>query len=164
MVIGWVQRKLESVDGSAWPLVEAAQRKRCNCRVCWLPQPSHAVLAGEIANALMPPAFGELPRVISRRFRCTIPGGFERCATNPAAAGTAGEQLAPVSFVAIPPAGNDRGVDGFCRRGRGVVEGGGVGGQPAFHAAGPARSRSPKIREGGAGATAEARWWGSLGG
>ena len=62
MVIGWPEH--EPKDGaqasaSAWAQVEAAQRDvRLPCLL--VPQPSHAVLAGELAAALLPAPFGPL--------------------------------------------------------------------------------------------------------
>jgi Protein of unknown function (DUF3891) len=104
MVIGWVQRKLEGANGSAWPLVDAAQRNvQLPCLL--VPQPSHAVLAGEIANALMPAAFGELPRVIKQAIQMHDTGWASSDAQQiQRLRGSQGSSLAPVSFVAIPPA------------------------------------------------------------
>ena len=63
MVIGWVHR--DQQGASAWAQVEAAQRDvRLPCLL--VPQPAHAVLAGELAAALLPTAFGELPPEIQR--------------------------------------------------------------------------------------------------
>ncbi len=51
MVIGWAHR--EQQGASAWAQVEAAQRDvRLPCLL--VPQPAHAVLAGELAAALLP--------------------------------------------------------------------------------------------------------------
>jgi Protein of unknown function (DUF3891) len=104
MVIGWVQRKLESAGGSAWSLVEGAQRKvQMPCLL--VPQPSHAVLAGELANVLMPAAFGELPRVIKQAIQMHDTGWASSDAQQiQRLRGPQGNSLAPVSFVAIPPA------------------------------------------------------------
>src|SRR5271155_5322806 len=69
MVIGWLQQELEAgadVGASAWARVEAAQRqKRPACLL--VPQPAHAVLAGELAAGLT--CFGELPPEITRTIR-----------------------------------------------------------------------------------------------
>jgi hypothetical protein len=66
MVIGWSQAEQPSSDrasGPAWAQVEAVQRQlRLPCRL--IPQPAHAVLAGEIATDLT--CFGQLPPEIIR--------------------------------------------------------------------------------------------------
>jgi Protein of unknown function (DUF3891) len=104
MVIGWVQRKLEGADGSAWAQIEAAQRKvQLPCLL--VPQPAHAVLAGEIANALLPTAFGELPRAIKQAIQMHDTGWASSDAQQiQRLRGPQANSLAPVSFVAIPPA------------------------------------------------------------
>jgi hypothetical protein len=104
MVIGWVQRKLEVEDESAWPLVEASQRKvQLPCLL--VPQPSHAVLAGELTNALLPSAFGELPREIKQAIQMHDTGWASSDAQQiQRLRGPQGNSLAPVSFVDIPPA------------------------------------------------------------
>ena len=62
MVIGKLQQEAEghaSAGASAWAQVEAAQRQvQLPCLL--VPQPAHAVLAGELAAGLT--CFGELPR------------------------------------------------------------------------------------------------------
>jgi Protein of unknown function (DUF3891) len=68
MVIGRLQREQEAESqaaSSAWARVEAAQRDvRLPCLL--VPQPAHAVLAGELAACLLPARFGELPPEIKR--------------------------------------------------------------------------------------------------
>ena len=69
MVIGRLQREHEGGESqatsSAWAQVEAAQREvRLPCLL--VPQPAHAVLAGELAACLLPARFGELPPEIKR--------------------------------------------------------------------------------------------------
>jgi hypothetical protein len=69
MVIGWSQREQASGESpnapSAWAQVEAAQLDlRLPCLL--VPQPAHAVLAGELAACLLPARFGELPPEIKR--------------------------------------------------------------------------------------------------
>lgn len=104
MVIGWLQQEQE--DGlpegaSAWARVEAAQRlKRLPCLL--VPQPAHAVLAGELAAGLT--CFGELPPEITRAIQMHDTGWaasdaqqIQRLRSGGAQAGHA------VSFVAIPP-------------------------------------------------------------
>ncbi len=53
---------------SAWQLVEESQQHPAR-PVVLIPQPSHAVLAGDLAQALLPDAFGELPANIIRAIR-----------------------------------------------------------------------------------------------
>jgi hypothetical protein len=104
MVIGWLQQ--EQDDGlpegaSTWARVEAAQRlKRLPCLL--VPQPAHAVLAGELAAGLT--CFGELPPEIMRAIQMHDTGWaasdaqqIQRLRSGGAQAGHA------VSFVAIPP-------------------------------------------------------------
>jgi hypothetical protein len=104
MVIGWLQQDEEDgvpAGASAWAQVEAAQRQR---RVpCLLvPQPAHAVLAGELAAGLT--CFGELPPEITRAIQMHDTGWaasdaqqIQRLRSGGAQAGHA------VSFIAIPP-------------------------------------------------------------
>jgi Protein of unknown function (DUF3891) len=104
MVIGWLQQEQE--DGvpegaSAWERVEAAQRlRRLPCLL--VPQPAHAVLAGELAAGLT--CFGELPPEITRAIQMHDTGWaasdaqqIQRLRSGGAQAGYA------VSFVAIAP-------------------------------------------------------------
>jgi hypothetical protein len=103
MVIGWLQQDWE--DGlpegaSAWARVEAAQRqRRSHCLL--VPQPAHAVLAGELAAGLT--CFGELPPGITRAIQMHDTGWaasdaqqIQRLRSGGAQAGHA------VSFVAMP--------------------------------------------------------------
>src|ERR1700722_11705647 len=104
MVIGWLQQEQE--DGapeatSAWARVEAAQRqKRSTCLL--VPQPAHAVLAGEVAAGLT--CFGDLPPEIIRAIQMHDTGWAASDAhqIQRLRAPNAGAQL-PVSFLAIPP-------------------------------------------------------------
>ena len=104
MVIGWLQQEQE--DGvpegaSAWARVEAAQRlRRLPCLL--VPQPAHAVLAGELAAGLT--CFGELPPEIMRAIQMHDTGWaasdaqqIQRLRSGAAQADHA------VSFVAIAP-------------------------------------------------------------
>jgi Protein of unknown function (DUF3891) len=104
MVIGWLQQEQKDdapVGASAWARVEAAQRqKRSACLL--VPQPAHAVLAGELAAGLT--CFGELPPEIIRAVQMHDTGWaasdaqqIQRLRSGGAQAGHA------VSFVAIPP-------------------------------------------------------------
>jgi hypothetical protein len=104
MVIGWLQQEPENgaeVGASAWARVEAAQRqKRPACLL--VPQPAHAVLAGELAAGLT--CFGELPPEITRAIQMHDTGWaasdaqqIQRLRSGGAQAGHA------VSFISIPP-------------------------------------------------------------
>ena len=104
MVIGWLQQEGEDgveVGASAWARVEAAQRqKRPACLL--VPQPAHAVLAGELATGLT--CFGELPPAITRAIQMHDTGWaasdaqqIQRLRSGGAQAGHA------VSFISIPP-------------------------------------------------------------
>jgi Protein of unknown function (DUF3891) len=104
MVIGWLQQEQEdgvAEGASVWARVEAAQRlKRLPCLL--VPQPAHAVLAGELAAGLT--CFGELPPEITRAIQMHDTGWaasdaqqIQRLRSGGAQAGHA------VSFVAIPP-------------------------------------------------------------
>jgi Protein of unknown function (DUF3891) len=103
MVIGWLQQEQEddAPAASAWAGVEAAQRqKRSACLL--VPQPAHAVLAGELAAGLT--CFGELPLEITRAIQMHDTGWaasdaqqIQRLRSGGAQAGHA------VSFVDIPP-------------------------------------------------------------
>jgi hypothetical protein len=102
MVIGCVQQQTASGAASAWAKVEAAQRQfRLPCLL--VPQPAHAVLAGELASALN--CFGELPPEIKRAIQMHDTGWassdaqqIERLRSGQAA------KALPVSFLAISPA------------------------------------------------------------
>ena len=104
MVIGWLQQEQEDgaeVGASAWARVEAAQRQqRPACLL--VPQPAHAVLAGELAAGLT--CFGELPPEITRAIQMHDTGWaasdaqqIQRLRSGGAQAGHA------VSFISIPP-------------------------------------------------------------
>jgi hypothetical protein len=104
MVIAGLQQEQEddaTEDASAWARVEAAQkRKRSDCLL--VPQPAHAVLAGELAAGLA--CFGELPPEITRAIQMHDTGWaasdaqqIQRLRSGGARAGHA------VSFISIPP-------------------------------------------------------------
>jgi hypothetical protein len=105
MVIGWLQHEMDGSQAadSAWAQVEAAQRQvRLPCLL--VPQPAHAVLAGELAAGLT--CFGELPSEIKRAIQMHDTGWaasdaqqIQRLRSGGPHAGNA----APVSFIAIPP-------------------------------------------------------------
>ncbi|HET6216886.1 MAG TPA: DUF3891 family protein [Acidobacteriaceae bacterium] len=131
MVIGWLHREQEDTihpGASAWEQVEAAQRRvRPPCLL--IPQPAHAVLAGELAAGLT--GFGELPPEIQKAIQMHDTGWassdaqqIQRLRSGGPHAGT----VVPVSFIAIPPrevqeawtASIDT-VEGFSRTGATVV-------------------------------------------
>jgi hypothetical protein len=107
MVIGRLQREQKGasqVAASAWAQVEAAQRD-VGLPCLLVPQPAHAVLAGELAAALLTTPFGPLPSEIQRAIQMHDTGWAASDAQQiqrlrgPHAANTA----APVSFIAISP-------------------------------------------------------------
>jgi hypothetical protein len=104
MVIGWLKRELEGDDQtSAWARVDAAQRDvRLPCLL--VPQPAHAVLAGELAAGLLATSFGELPPDIKQAIQMHDTGWassdaqqIQRLRSGPQAGNV-------VSFVAVSPA------------------------------------------------------------
>jgi hypothetical protein len=106
MVIGRLQREQKSAlqaPASAWAQVEAAQRD-VGLPCLLVPQPAHAVLAGELAAALLTTTFGPLPADIKRAIQMHDTGWAASDAEQiqrlrgPHAANTA-----PVSFIAISP-------------------------------------------------------------
>jgi hypothetical protein len=106
MVIGWLPGE-EKTGGpsSAWARVEAAQREAR--RPCLLvPQPAHAVLAGELAAGLLATSFGELPPEVLRAIQMHDTGWASSDAQQIQRLRSGGPQAAeavPVSFVAISP-------------------------------------------------------------
>jgi hypothetical protein len=123
MVIGWLHREQEAGEphpSSAWAQVEASQRDvRLPCLL--VPQPAHAVLAGELAAGLLPTSFGELPPEIKRAIQMHDTGWASSDAQQiqrlrgprisssdappiaPRAASFEKSNAAPVSFVAVSP-------------------------------------------------------------
>jgi Protein of unknown function (DUF3891) len=106
MVIGWSRREVDPSLGSAWARVEAAQRvMRLPCLL--VPQPAHAVLAGELAAGLLPSSFGELPPEIRRAIQMHDTGWAGSDAQQIQrlrAEGAQASKATPISFVAISPA------------------------------------------------------------
>jgi hypothetical protein len=104
MVIGWLSGEGKSEGpSSAWGRIEAAQRSaRLPCLL--VPQPAHAVLAGEIAAGLVGASFGELPPEIVRAIQMHDTGWASSDAQQiqRLRSGQASKAI-PVSFVAIPP-------------------------------------------------------------
>jgi len=71
MILCSLLNQPDPIPGSqkpAWQLVEESQLLPAR-PVLLIPQPSHAVLAGDLAQALLPEAFGELPANIIRAIR-----------------------------------------------------------------------------------------------
>lgn len=102
MVIGRPVSELPGkISSSAWEQVEAAQRNvRLPCLL--IPQPAHAVLAGEIAARLL--AFGDLPAEIVRAIQMHDTGWAASDAQQiQRLRADVGSKAAPVSFIAIPP-------------------------------------------------------------
>ena len=104
MVIGWLARELEGEPpASPWAGIEATQRAvQLPCLL--VPQPAHAVLAGELAAALLPDAFGDFPAEILRAIQMHDTGWaasdaqqIQRLRSGPSIAAP------PVSFIAISP-------------------------------------------------------------
>ncbi len=109
MVIGWSRSEQTSsdrlpVDASAWAQVEAAQRQACvPCLL--VPQPAHAVLAGELADGLT--CFGELTPEIKRVIQMHDTGWSASDAQQIQrlrSGGSHAAHAAPISFLDIPPA------------------------------------------------------------
>jgi Protein of unknown function (DUF3891) len=104
MVIGWLQQEQEDrpeEGASAWARVEAAQRqKRPTCLL--VPQPAHAVLAGELALGLT--CFGELPPEIARAIQMHDTGWAASDAQQIQRLRSGGPQAGhAVSFISVPP-------------------------------------------------------------
>jgi hypothetical protein len=100
MVIGWLHR--DQPGASPWAQVEAAQRDvRLPCLL--VPQPAHAVLAAELAAALLPAAFGELPPEIQRAIQMHDTGWAASDAQQIQRLRSGSGSAAPLSFIAISP-------------------------------------------------------------
>src|ERR1700733_6314478 len=105
MVIGWLSGEGQSGGpSSAWGRIDAAQRSaRLPCLL--VPQPAHAVLAGEIAAGLVGASFGELPPEIVRAIQMHDTGWASSDAQQIQRLRSGGQpsHAAPIPFVAIPP-------------------------------------------------------------
>jgi hypothetical protein len=102
MVIGCIRQEPSPAGGSAWAKVEAAQR-RFALPCLLIPQPAHAVLAGELADVLT--CFGELPPEIKRAIQMHDTGWAAMDAQQIERLRSAqGAKAAPVSFLAVSPA------------------------------------------------------------
>ena len=102
MVIGRTESQQRSEPSSVWEQIETAQRD-VHLPCLLIPQPAHAVLAGEIAARLT--AFGELPPEIVRAIQMHDTGwaaGDAQQIQRLRAEG--GGKVAPVPFVAVPAA------------------------------------------------------------
>jgi hypothetical protein len=105
MVIGKLQQEPEGHPSppavSAWAEVEAAQRQvQLPCLL--VPQPAHAVLAGELAAGLA--GFGELPPEIKRAIQMHDTGWAGSDAQQIQRLRSGGRvEAAPVSFIAVAP-------------------------------------------------------------
>src|ERR1700722_19558651 len=109
MVLGWSQSEPAGRDrspaaASAWAQVEAAQRQaRVPCLL--VPQPAHAVLAGELADGLT--RFGGLASeiILAIQMPDTVWASSDAQQIQRLRSGVAhAAHAAPVSFLAIPPA------------------------------------------------------------
>jgi Protein of unknown function (DUF3891) len=99
-------------DDSAWARVEQSQL-HVEPPLVLIPQPTHAVLAGELADALLPSAFGELPANIRQAIRMHDTGWglldaeqIQRLRNGGAQGKGAPRDQAtrPLSFLAVPSA------------------------------------------------------------
>ena len=132
MVIGKLQQEPEGQPSppaaSAWAEVEAAQRQvQLPCLL--VPQPAHAVLAGELAAGLT--GFGELPPEIKRAIQMHDTGWAASDAQQIQRLRSEGPhvaQAAPVSFIAVPAGEAEEAwtasintVEGFSRAGAVII-------------------------------------------
>jgi hypothetical protein len=102
MVIGHLQQEPAQTAASTWAKVDAAQR-RTNSPCLLVPQPAHAVLAGELAAALT--CFGELTPEIKRAIQMHDTGWASSDAEQIQRLRSGqGSKAVPMSFVAISPA------------------------------------------------------------
>jgi hypothetical protein len=106
MVIGRLTAEVKSGGpSSAWARVEAAQRA-AHLPCLLVPQPAHAVLAGELAAGLVTASFGELPPEIVRAIQMHDTGWASSDAQQIQRLRSGGAKqpvAAPISFVAISP-------------------------------------------------------------
>jgi hypothetical protein len=130
MVIGKLQQQPGGQPsppaGSAWAEVEAAQRQvQLPCLL--VPQPAHAVLAGELAAGLT--GFGELPAQIKRAIQMhdTGWGASDAAQIHRLRSGGRAEAV-PVSFIAVAPGEAEEAwtasintVEGFSREGAIII-------------------------------------------
>ncbi len=174
MVIGWLQPEKEDgvAEGvSAWARVEAAQKRR-QLPCLLVPQPAHAVLAGELAAGLT--CFGELPPDIVRAIQMHDTGWAASDAQQIQRLRSGGAQTShAVSFLDIPPKETEEAwtasiqtVEAFSEPGALIISRHFTllaGNDPAHHRF--AQSEKAHQRKLAAGATEEdlARWTAALG-
>lgn len=106
-------RDKEAETDSAWSLVEQSQL-HAEPPLLLIPQPAHAVLAGELADALLPAAFGDLPANIRQAIRMHDTGWglldaeqIQRLRSFGVPQGKGDHSSGsakPVSFLSLPPA------------------------------------------------------------
>jgi hypothetical protein len=109
MVLGWSKCDegggSQQAAASAWQkIVETQHEPRLPCLL--IPQPAHAVLAGALAGALLPQAFGDLPREIIDAITMHDTGWALIDAEQIRHLRSGAERdrgAAPVSFMAISP-------------------------------------------------------------
>jgi len=106
MVIGRREHEQKGAvqpDASPWAQVEVAQRD-VGLPCLLIPQPAHAVLAGELAAALLTTPFGPLPSEIKRAIQMHDTGWAASDAQQiQRLRGPHAANAAPVSFIAISP-------------------------------------------------------------
>lgn len=106
MVIGWSNREGDDAgrDGAAspWKRIEKAQLEpRLPCLL--VPQPAHAVLAGDLADALLDKTFGPLPPEIKQAILMHDTGWAMTDAAQIQHLRSSALRAKPVSFVANSP-------------------------------------------------------------
>jgi hypothetical protein len=102
MVLSWSEQGSQG-SGSPWARIEALQRE-AHLPVLLIPQPAHAVLAGELAAALLPAGFGDLPEEIVRAIQMHDTGWASSDAQQiQRLRAEGGGKGSPVSFVTAPP-------------------------------------------------------------
>ncbi len=105
--------QIEISADSAWTLVEQAQL-HAEPPLLLIPQPAHAVLSGELADSLLPAAFGELPANIRQAIRMHDTGWglldadqiqrLRNVGSPPGKGAQRDRSARPLSFLSIPPA------------------------------------------------------------
>ena len=111
--LGQQRDQTATPDASAWTLVEQSQL-HTEPPLLLIPQPTHAVLAGELADALLPAAFGDLPANIRQAIRMHDTGWglldadqIQRLRSVGAPQGKGAHRdhsTKPICFLSLPPA------------------------------------------------------------
>ena len=140
MVIGWLRRENgaagpEPGRSSPWRMVEEAQKNpRLPCLLT--PQPAHAVMAGDLAQALLPSVFGEIPQEIQQAIMMHDTGWamidaaqLQRLRSDSPEA----RRTIPVSFTSNSPQEMVEGLDCFDRQRRASDQGWRYGSEPALY-------------------------------